>query len=142
MTMAKELEMSTEETKPSKQCQANKQDGVRCEVTALSDSDFCFFHDPSTAAERKAAQSLGGKGNRMKTLDPGTPDINIENSRDLLALMNVTMSQVRTGIIEPRIATTLGYLADITMRAIKQNELEIRITRLEAALEKRIGSGG
>jgi hypothetical protein len=76
----------------------------------------------------------------MKTLDPGTPEVKIENGRDLLTLLNVTMNQVRTGVIDPRIATTLGYLADITMRAIKQNELEMRIRRLESVSESRVDS--
>jgi hypothetical protein len=133
--MAKELEMSTEETKTSKQCQANKQNGGKCEVTALSDSDFCFFHDPSTAAERKAAQSLGGKGNRMKTLDPGIPDVKIENASDMLALLYETINQVRKGLIDPRVANAVGYLANIAMRAVDLNDLNARIRRLESVLE-------
>jgi hypothetical protein len=132
--------MSTEEMSTSKQCKAIKENGLRCEARVLSDSECCFFHDPTRAADRKAAQSLGGQGNRMKTLDPGTPDVKIENGRDLLTLLNVTMNQVRTGVIDPRIATTLGYLADITMRAIKQNELEMRIRRLESVSESRVDS--
>ena len=49
------------------------------------------------------------------------------------------MNQVRTGVIDPRIATTLGYLADITMRAIKQDELEMRIRRLESEAYLKVG---
>jgi len=131
--------MSTEEKKNA-QCVANKPDGSRCQVSALSGSDFCFFHAPSTAVERKAAQSLGGQGNRMKVLDPGTPDVKIENTRDLLDLLSLTMSQVRTGRIDPKTATTLGYLLDIAMRLIRQNENDIRLRRLEALFEKRKGS--
>lgn len=127
--------MSTEETKTSKQCQANKQNGGKCEVTALSDSDFCFFHDPSKAAERKAAQSLGGKGNRMKTLDPGIPDVKIQNGGDMIALLSETINQVRKGTIDPRIGNTVGYLANIAMRVVELNELEARIRRLESVLE-------
>jgi hypothetical protein len=41
-------------------CKASKQSGSRCEATRLSDSDFCYFHDPSRAAERREAQALGG----------------------------------------------------------------------------------
>jgi hypothetical protein len=117
-----------------KLCIATKLDGSKCEAAALPDSEFCVFHDPSRAAERRVAQSRGGQGNRMKTLAAGTPDVKVENSRDLLALMNMTISQVRTGIIDPRIANTIGYLADITMRLSKQNELEERIKKLENLL--------
>ncbi len=130
--------MSIEETRTSKQCQATKQNGGGCEATALSDSDFCFFHDPSIAAERKAAQSLGGKGNRMKTLDPNTPGVKIQNSENIIALLAETIDQVRRGIIDHRVANAVGYLANIAMRAVEQNELEARMRKLESVFKDRM----
>ncbi len=121
-----------------KLCKASKSDGSKCKVAALTDSEFCFFHDPSRTADRKAAQSLGGHGNRMKTLDPGIPDVKIQNSGDTIALLSETINQVRKGIIEPRVANAVGYLANIAMRALEQNELEARIRSLEANLENRM----
>lgn len=119
-------------------CKANKSDGSKCEVAALTDSEFCFFHDPSRAADRKAAQSFGGHGNRMKTLDPGVPDVKIQNSADTIALLSETINQVRKGLIDPRVANAVGYLANIAMRAAEQNELEARIRSLEALLANRM----
>ena len=54
--------------KSEKLCQARKQDGSKCEASVLAGSEFCFFHDPSKCADRRAAQSLGGQANRMRTL--------------------------------------------------------------------------
>jgi hypothetical protein len=120
-----------------KLCKANKADGSKCEVAALTDSEFCFFHDPSLTVDRKAAQSLGGHGNRMKTLDPGSPDVTIENSSDLIALLSETINLVRKGSIDPRVANAVGYLTNIAMRAVEQNVLEARIRRIESVLENR-----
>jgi hypothetical protein len=121
-----------------KLCKANTADGSKCEVAALTDSELCFFHDPSKAAERRAAQSLGGHAKRMKTLDPGIPDLKIENIGDLLALIYETINQVRKGLIDPRAANAVGYLANIAMRAVELNALDGRIRKLESIVEDRI----
>jgi len=121
-----------------KLCKANTPDGSKCEAAALMDSEFCFFHDPSKAAERQAAQSLGGHANRMKTLDPGIPDVKIENAGDLLALLYETINQVRKGLIDPRAANAVGHLANIAMRAVELNDLNTRIRRLESVVGDRI----
>jgi hypothetical protein len=122
----------------SRQCKATTQDGLRCEVAALSDADFCFFHDPAKAAERRSAQSLGGQGNRMKTLDPGASDVRLESTAEVGTLLSRTINDVLKGKIDPRVANAAGYLANIKMRAIEQTELEKRIERLETQLENRI----
>ncbi len=119
-------------------CKASKSDGSKCEVAALADSEFCFFHDPSKTTDRKAAQSLGGHGNRMKTLDPRGPDVKIQNSADIIALLSETINQVLKGVIDPRVANAVGYLANIAIKAQEQNELEMRIRNLEANLENRM----
>jgi hypothetical protein len=121
-----------------KLCKANTSNGTKCKAAAVTDSEFCFFHDPAGAADRTAAQSLGGHGNRMKTLDAGTPDVKIQNSGDTIVLLSETINQVRKGFIDPRVANSVGYLANIAMRAVEQNELEARIRKLEAVLEDRM----
>jgi hypothetical protein len=137
-SMSERAKPMSAKMKTSKQCEATKQDGSRCEVIALAESAFCFFHDPSKAVERRSAQSLGGQGNRVKTLDPGVPDTKIETSGDVSTLLSETINQVRKGVIDPRIANAVGYLANLKMRVIEQSELERRIVRLETQLENRI----
>lgn len=121
----------------NKQCQAVKPDGSRCQAATLPGSDFCFFHDPSKAGERREAQALGGRQNRMKTLDSRASDVKIEDCGDVVALMSETINQVRKGVIDPRIANAVGYLTNVVMKALEQDELESRIERLEALLEGR-----
>jgi hypothetical protein len=118
-------------------CEGLKLDGTRCQAAALPDSDFCFFHDPSKEVERREAQAAGGRQNRMKTLDAGAPDIEIRNCKDVLALLSETINQVRKGLIDPRVANSVGYLANQVVRVLEQNDLEERIEKLEQLMEAR-----
>jgi len=120
-----------------KPCKARKPDGSGCQAAALPASDFCFFHDPSKAAERREAQALGGRQNRMKTLAADAPDVNVEDCQGVVRLMSATINQVRKGHIDPRVANAVGYLANVLVRAAEQGELERRIVELEALLKGR-----
>ena len=124
-----------ESTKQS--CQGVTSDGLQCQAAAIRGSDFCFFHDPSKEVERREAHAAGGRQNRMKTLDTATSDVKIKDCGDVAALLSETINQVRKGLIDPRIANSVGYLANITVRVLSQNELEDRITKLEQLLERR-----
>jgi hypothetical protein len=114
-----------------RQCKARKPDRSRCQAAALPNSDFCFFHDPSKAAERRAAQSDGGRQGKMKTLPFNAPDVNIEDCQDVVGLISETINQVRKGQIDPRVANAVGYLANVLIRAVNQGELERRLAELE-----------
>lgn len=118
-------------------CKALTAEGSQCEAAAIHGSDFCFFHDPTKAAERKEAHAAGGRQNRMKTLDPETSDIKIKDSRDVIALLSETINQVRKGQLDPRIANSVGFLAGITIRVLEQNQLEDRIEKIEQLLKNR-----
>ena len=118
-------------------CKARRQDGAVCQSAALLGSDFCYFHDPAKAAERKEAQALGGRQHRIRTLNAATPDVKMEGCGDVVALISETINQVRKGVIDPRVANAVGYLANVLIKAFERDELETRIERLEALLESR-----
>jgi len=123
--------------KDSRLCAAKRQDGVVCQTAALLESDFCYFHDPTKADERKQAQALGGRQHRIRTLNASTPDVTIKECGDVIALISETINQVRKGTIDPRIANSVGYLANVLIKAFEQDKLESRIEKLEALLEHR-----
>jgi hypothetical protein len=124
-------------TNSTKRCKALKVDGAsQCRAAALPKSEHCFFHEPAKAAERREAQASGGRTNRPKTLGAETPDAKIQDCRDALALISETISQVRRGQIDPRVANSIGFLASIAMRAFEQGNLENRIAKLERLLIK------
>lgn len=119
----------------TKPCHGVKPDGSRCMAAALPGSDYCFFHDPSKADERREAQSLGGRQNRMRTLDATAPDVRVENCQDVVRLLSETINHVRKGQIDPRVANAVGYLANVLIRATEQGELERRLAELEALVK-------
>ena len=41
----------------ARKCQATTQDGAPCRAYAVEGSDYCFFHDPESAVESRAARS-------------------------------------------------------------------------------------
>jgi Family of unknown function (DUF5763) len=119
-------------------CRAQKADGSRCKAAALPDTGFCFFHDPSRAEERRAAQSFGGSQNRMKTLAASEADIRVADCRDVVTLLSLTINQVRRGELDPRVANAVGYLANVLIKAVEQGEMESRLAELEGLVKGRV----
>ena len=116
-------------------CKAKKPDGSDCQAVALPGSEYCFFHDPEKAERRREAQSLGGRHNHMKTLDEDAPDVNIKDCQDTVPLLSDTINQVRKGQIDPRVGNTVGYLANVIIKAVEQSDTEKRLEEIEAIVK-------
>ncbi len=117
-----------------RQCKGKKADGTRCQATVQAGADYCFFHDPDKAADRKDASARGGYHSRMKTLPENSPDVEVQSAADIIRLLSETINHVRKGGLDPRIANAIGYLANITLRAIEGGDVEKRLAELEAAV--------
>jgi hypothetical protein len=115
-------------------CEASTRHGMVCQAAAVFGSSFCYFHDPARANERKEAQASGGRRHQLATLTAASPDVRIEDSGDVVALISVTINQVRKGSIDPRVANAVGYLANLLLKALENSDLEKRIESLEAIL--------
>lgn len=104
----------------------------RCKNYALTDDDYCFFHSSKKAKERAEAQRKGGKkalAEKRRILKES--NIQIDNTSDVVKLLNETINQVRTGEIEVKIANAVGYLSGICLKAIEQGDIEERLAALE-----------
>lgn len=119
------------------QCKGVKPDGSDCQAATMPGSEFCFFHDPTKATERRSAQSHGGSQNKVKTLPDAVPDVQVRDCEDVVKLLSETINQVRKGKIDPRVANAVGYLANVLIKAAEQGELEKRITEVEAVIKNR-----
>jgi hypothetical protein len=62
------------------------------------------------------------------------PDNPLHNSADICGLLSTTINEVRSGRLQPRIATAVGYLANILLAAQEHGPLEDRLSRLESVL--------
>jgi hypothetical protein len=117
----------------AKQCRHIKLGGIRCRANTRNGSQFCFFHDPKSAAARAAARKAGGiqRSRKAAVLPPDTPDKPLASLADVIGLLAETINEVRRGEVDPRISNAVGYLAGILLKARSRAELEERVARLE-----------
>src|SRR6266496_3515358 len=59
----------------------------------------------------------------------------LRNTIDVSALLAETINQVRRGVVDPRVANCMGQLASVMLRSLEQGPMEIRMARLETALD-------
>ncbi len=91
----------------TKKCEFRKKDGERCDANAQAGKDSCVFHDPAP----------------------------LRNTTEVSAFLAKSINQVLRGALDPRVANSAGYLANVLLRSLEQGPLEIRMARLEAALD-------
>ena len=115
----------------SRRCEAITVNGSSCQAAPQPHSPFCFFHDESKAEKRRAAQALGGRQNRVKTLDATASEVKLSDIGDIISLLSETINQVRTGAIDPRVANCVGFLANIAIKVFDQRDLDARLEKLE-----------
>jgi hypothetical protein len=117
-------------------CQHKKPNGQHCRANALTNDRFCFFHSPAKTRERRQARRAGGvsRSRRVTVLPPDTEARRLKSPTDVCDLLGDTINQVRCGLMDSRIATTVGYLAGILLRGMEHGQLDDRLTRIEAQL--------
>ena len=116
-----------------RQCTHRKPDGRRCRAHALRGSRACFFHDPATRDEHRAATVAGGRerSRPAATLPPDTPDLALRSVADVVAALGEAYNAVRAGRLDAKVGNCLGVLAGVLLRAIEGGDLEQRIASLE-----------
>ena len=124
-----------------RKCRHNRSDGGACQANATASSGFCFFHDPDLASDRQAAQRAGGLRNKAASLPADTPDCAVRNAADVIALLGMSINQVRRGQIDPRVANAIGYLSATLLKALELGNLEQRVSALELATRNQRQSG-
>ncbi len=101
----------------------------------MVNSDFCFFHDPKNRKDQQAARREGGlarlKPRKTVALPAKAADVKLETASDVSRLLSETISQVRRGEIDVRITNSVGYLANIILKAKEQADIENRLKELE-----------
>lgn len=115
------------------QCKANNRFGNPCASAALIGSDYCFFHDPSTAEDRKIATRKGGHaryGQSLAVTDSSPMEFySMEDVIDLLTLAINDTLLLGNSATRNR---TLGYLAGVLVTVFQVSDVEQRLLALEA----------
>lgn len=96
-------------------CRATTKAGRRCAAPAIRGGINCALHaDPERAAE------LGRKGGlrNRKVYENGEQEVSVPTSvGEVKKMLAETMAGVRSGTIDPKIGTTVAYVATALLRA-------------------------
>jgi len=124
-------------TETKKKCKFIKPDGTKCEAWAMSDSNFCYFHNPDISdKEKREIQSKGG-ANRTLILKEPLPELGLAEPADTILLIADTIGRVRAGTLDIRTANCLGFLSDKLLKAFEVSKLNDRMESIERIISKR-----
>jgi hypothetical protein len=109
-------------------CKAIAKSGEPCRAAA-TDTGLCFFHgNPSQAAE---LGSIGGRRNRRSNIGSGDPLPPLGSARSAVDDLNRIFDGVDSGVITPKVATTLLQLINAKERITEKMVVEQHIAQLE-----------
>ncbi len=113
------------------QCIHIKTNGQQCRAYSMLDSQYCWLHSPDVNKyEKKLALSRGGI-NRHKLEDIQLPEMLIQTSKDIPAVIVDTIQRLRNRTIDVRRGAVIGYLSNILLRSYEATDIEDRIHALE-----------
>ena len=107
--------------------------GRACGGFRVAGSAYCFAHAPDRADQREDARRRGGRAGRVATVPES--DLAVRSLGDVLALVELTINDVRSGRVDVRVANAVGVLSNVAARVIQQADVEARLEALEAVLE-------
>ncbi len=96
----------------SKKCQALKPNGRNCGSNAMLNSQLCFFHDPATREQRKAAQRTGGRNRarEIRVLPPDTPNRSLSTDGEVVAFIDEMINRLLRGELDTSIVRDITRL--------------------------------
>jgi hypothetical protein len=123
----------------AERCQHTKPDGERCGAFACTGSPYCYTHDPHRAGERGKARSKGGKAAHRKAavLPTDTPDAALTSMAEVATFLAMVINKTARGEIDAKVSNSLGLLCGQLQRCLERGDHEVRLARLELALEER-----
>lgn len=116
-------------------CTAYKTSGEPCRADAQAGKNICVFHDPEKAGLVRQARQAGGvqRSQPAAVLPRGTPDFQLQNAKDVSALLPVLTNKVLRGELDTSVAYCVANLANTLLRAF-QGTVEERLARVEEIL--------
>lgn len=115
-------------------CVGIKRDGGNCTATVEPPNEYCWWHNPDNAAQRKRAASKGGKGKPSREL------------ATIKARLSTLADDVLAGAVDRGDAGVVSQVLNVYLRAVsvelkakEQQDLLERMEELEALLEQQKG---
>ena len=119
----------------SKPCTFRKLNGNQCRAIAMTGYDYCYFHAPDKQPDRIKAAQRGGKANGKNT--SVMPYREINSPQDVMHLLGETINSIRSGELELKVGTQIGYLSNIWLNAYEVSVLEQRVSAMAEVLAQK-----
>jgi hypothetical protein len=126
-------------TPTKRRCDGITEGGAPCLATPMSDSVYCFWHDPETQQQAAEARRLGGQRRRREAVVAATFGVEgLETVPQVRRLLEVAVGDTLS--LENSVARnrTLAYLVQMALKALEVGELADRLAAIEAVLMPRI----
>lgn len=119
-------------------CVYVKEGGLDCNANSMTDSDYCYLHNPDIPEESKRqAQAKGGEA-RSLTLEKPLPELPLNTPSDAVMLVADTIKRVRAGELDIKTANCIGFLSDKLLKAFEVSKLNDKVEYIERVIvEKR-----
>lgn len=122
-------------------CNATRRDGQPCGAEAQTGRVTCFFHDPDRSGDRKDAQSRGGSSKATLQVvrawrgrEGEVTVIKSPTTEEIVSLICDTIDEVKVGAIDTKVATAVGYLSGVLLKALEYDALNERLQAIEETL--------
>lgn len=121
----------------NRSCEAQTATGEPCAMAPLSDSAFCFAHDPTRAADRAAARKRGGRNSSRAgpAVDPGPVDLS--TAAAIRGVLEEETRAVLQQVPSLRRSRAVVALLTLALRLVEVGEFETRLEVLETLLSER-----
>src|SRR5947209_16951417 len=100
-------------------CVGKRKDGTLCRAAPMTDSRYCFFHNPDAAAQRAVARREGGKARAAAMPQADIMPATLQTGQDVATLLAGCIEHVLTSELDVRRANTVGYLSTVLLKAIE-----------------------
>ena len=112
-------------------CSYKKKNKDSCKNNSLKNDKYCYWHSSKvTEAEKNLNRSNGGK-NKIIKCNSDFPEFELNNITDVCKLNASMVNSVLQNKIDLRIATGIGYLLNLQMKAIELHSIESKLFKME-----------
>lgn len=115
-------------------CKHIKGNGDKCKANAM-DNGYCYLHNPDIPEEEKQLNRVKGGENNLVLVGEPIKESRVRTSEDVICLMEDVINRVKQGSLDVRVANTIGYLAGVSQKSIREKEVEERLKRIEESLK-------
>ncbi len=119
-------------------CKFVKSNKEPCQARCMTNSDYCYWHNPDVAVKRAEARKKGGQ-NRRAGKQSNHGRYSIKTVGEVLKALEDALNDAINLENSHARARTIGYLCQISLKALEVGELERRLEALEQSIFQKGG---